>query len=230
MTPDPQPPLAPPAPASHAVELAPSRSPLRRKLSWGLLIVALAGVGAATLRERLDRAEPLPVLGQVPDFTLTDRDGRPLSRHDLDGKPWIADFIFTRCGVSCPLMTQRMAKLARELPQARDIRFASFTVDPVNDTPEVLADYARRHNAPASWHFLTGDRDVIFRLAQKGFLLGIDADPPPGAAAPGEPILHSTRFVLVDGQGRLRAFYEGFADGTPEKIERDLRGLLAEGR
>lgn len=212
-----------PAPAPPA----PSK---RRIFAWTLLVLALAGVGGATLYQRLTRPAPPPILGHLPDFTLTNRDGRPVSRHDLEGRPWIADFIFTRCGVSCPLMTQRMAKLARELPQASQLRFVSFTVDPAYDTPAVLEAYARRQNAPPGWLFLTGDRDAIFRLSKKGFLLGIDPNPPPGAAAPGELILHSTRFVLVDGKGRLRGFYEGFADGTPEQIERDLEGLRAEGR
>ena len=206
---------------------APSK---RRIFAWTLLVLALVGIGGATLYQRLTRPAPPPIFGHLPDFTLTNRDGRPVSLGDLAGKPFIADFIFTRCGVSCPLMTQRMAKLARELPRAKEIRFVSFTVDPAYDTPAVLDAYARRQNAPPSWLFLTGDRDRIFRLSRKGFLLGIEPNPPPGAAAPGELILHSTRFVLVDGKGRLRGFYEGFADETPAQIERDREGLRTEGR
>lgn len=202
----------------------------KRKLAWILLVAALAIVGAVAIHHRLTRPDPPPVLHELPDFRLTNRDGRTITRADLLGKPWIADFIFTRCEVSCPLMTQRMKALTRRLEGYGEVNYVSITVDPDHDTPEVLEAYAKKNEAPPNWLFLTGPRDDVFRLSREGFLLGIDLNPPPGATAPGEPILHSTRFVLIDGKGRMRGSYEAFSDTTVDRIKRDLEGLRGEGR
>lgn len=200
---------------------------LRRGLLWGLLVAALLAVAAAALVQRLRRPEPPPVLGQLPEFILTNRDGRPVSLGDLSGTPWVADFVFTRCPASCPMMTARMARLGRDLPKGLPVRFVSISVDPENDTPEVLQKYAQSFAAPDSWLFLTGTREQILRLTTKGFLLGLEMDPPPappGVTAP-EPILHSTRFVLVDGEGRIRGYYDAFDEEGMKRLEADLGAL-----
>jgi protein SCO1/2 len=199
---------------------------LRRGLIWTLLVIALVAVVAATAIDRLSRPEPPPVFDPVPAFSLTNRDGRAVRLQDLKGKPWIADFVFTRCPASCPLMTARMAKLERELPDGLDVRLVSFSVDPEHDTPEVLQRYAQSYKAPSRWLFLTGGKDEMYRLSRQGFKLGIDipSPPAPGAPAP-EPILHSTRFVLVDGQGRIRGYYDGFDEESMKRLVRDVEAV-----
>lgn len=197
---------------------------LRRGLLWGLLVAALLAVTAAAVFQRWSRPEPPPVLGQLPEFTLTNRDGRPVSLGDLSGTLWVADFVFTRCPASCPMMTARMARLGRELPAGLPVRFVSFSVDPDHDTPEVLERYAESFSAPDPWLFLTGTREQILRLTIDGFKLGLEMSPPPEMNAP-EPILHSTRFVLVDGEGRIRGYYEAFDEESMKRLEADLRAL-----
>ena len=203
--------------------------PMRRGLLWGLLVVALVLVVAATAIERFRRPEPLPVMWNAPDFKLTNRDGRTVTLKDLKGAPWVADFIFTRCPASCPMMTARLARFNRDLPRNFPVHLVSFSVDPKNDTPAVLQAYAQSFKAPDRWLFLTGDGEQIYRLSKEGFKLAIDNAPPPGAtAAPtptAEPILHSTRIALVDGQGRVRGYYEAFDEESMKKMARDLKAL-----
>lgn len=203
--------------------------PVRRGLLWGLLVVVLAIVVTATVVERLRRPDPPPVMWAAPDFKLTNRDGRTVTLKDLAGEPWIADFIFTRCPASCPMMTARLARFHRNLPRDLKLHLVSFSVDPKNDTPAVLEAYAKSFKAPDRWLFLTGDGEQIYRLSKEGFKLAIDNTPPPGAtAAPtstAEPILHSTRFALVDGQGRVRGYYEAFDEESMKKMARDLKAL-----
>jgi protein SCO1/2 len=198
----------------------------RRRLIWGLLVAALAVVTAATVLQRLRRPEPPPVLDSAPAFTLTNRDGRAVRSQDLAGKPWIADFIFTRCPASCPLMTARMARLDRELARDHDVKLVSFSVDPDHDTPAVLESYAESYKAPPRWLFLTGGKAEMYRISRQGFKLGIEI---PAPSAPGgplvEPILHSTRFVLVDGLGRIRSYYDGFDEESMKKLRRDLEAV-----
>jgi protein SCO1/2 len=207
-----------PAPPREAI-------PLRRALLWGLLVAALLAVGVAAAWSRWGvRREPPPVLGQVPAFALVNRDGRTVTEADLAGAPWIADFVFTRCAASCPLMTARMARLARDLDLAAAggrLHFVSFDVDPVHDTPPVLAAYAARYHAPPAWLFLTGPEATLHRLSRDGFKLAIE----PAGGPEKEPILHSTRFVLVDGAGRIRGYYDGFDEESMGKLVRDLAAL-----
>lgn len=197
---------------------------VRRGLIWGLLVAALVLVAAAAAYQRLGRPQPPPVLGRVPDFQLTNRDGRRIGLADLAGKPWVADFIFTNCPASCPVMSLRLATFEQELPDDLEHHLVSFSVDPENDTPEVLQRYAESFDAPPHWLFLTGPRDEIYSLSKQGFKLGIDDSPQATAGGP-EPILHSTRFTLVDGQGNIRGYYDAFDEAAVERLRRDLLSL-----
>ena len=132
---------------------------MRRILLWGVLVAVLLAVAVWALRSRLTGPD-LPILGQVTPFSLTDHRGETITLDDLAGAPWIADFIFTRCGLSCPLMTTRMAELDDERV-APEVRLVSISVDPENDTPHVMKEYLKRYRAKPGWDFLTGSRADI---------------------------------------------------------------------
>src|SRR5206468_11373309 len=118
----------------------------------------------------------------------------------LAGKPWIADLIFTHCAGPCPVMTGKMASLQKALASS-DVRLVSISVDPKNDTPAVLKEYAQKFGADESrWLFLTGDEQAAYDVA-RGLLL--PADPAKADA----PIIHSTKFVLIDAAGKIRKYY-----------------------
>ncbi|MFN0149791.1 MAG: SCO family protein [bacterium] len=199
-------------------------------LRWAIVVMGVLIVGLALASARLrggGRAgSELPVYGEVPAFALTESSGRTLSRDDLLGKPWIADFIFTRCSGTCPVMTSSMSGLHEAFAEARDVnelRFVSFTVDPEWDTPEVLRSYAEGIAAdPERWLFLTGDRAAIYALSQQGFHLGAGDD-----VATSE-IMHSTRFVLVDRAGRIRGYYDGMEPEAVAQLAKDARVIARE--
>lgn len=203
--------------------------PVRRWLLWGFLVAALVAVGVAALLQFLNRPEPLPILGQAPELALTNRDGRVVRLADLEGMPWVASFVFTRCPASCPMITARVARLNKALDPDLPVRFVSISVDPEFDTPAVLQRYAESFQAPERWLFLTGSRDDVRRISVEGFKLGLDMNPTPGlvgvdGAVP-EPILHSTRLVLVDGHGDIRGYYEAFDEASTARLERDILAL-----
>ncbi|MBI3090334.1 MAG: SCO family protein [Candidatus Tectomicrobia bacterium] len=147
-----------------------------------LILVLLLGVGAwrmfskaATLRAaQLARDTSLPAYGRVPPFMLLERTGQPLDLADLIGKVWIADFIYTRCELECPLASARLAQLQDRFHEEADLRLVSFSVDPEYDTPAVLLAYARRFHAdPQRWLFLTGEKEAIRTLIRDGFKLSL---------------------------------------------------------
>src|SRR5215813_11138370 len=175
----------------------------------------------STLALSCNRASNLETLYPVPDFSLTDQTDKPVSLHELKGRVWVADFIFTNCGGTCPVMTEKMRKLQEALPA--DIRMVSFTVDPARDTSKALAAYAAEHGATRErWLFLTGDKQALYDLCVKGFKLPLDESG--GTAA--EPIAHSTRFVLVDKQGEIRGYYSGTEEQDLMRLAADAKRLL----
>jgi protein SCO1/2 len=207
----------------------------RRHLLWGVLAAVMLAIAfTAIMAPRwagLEVGEPPMVLGQAPEFSLTNRDGSTLARTDLLGSPWVADFIFTRCAISCPRMTQRMVQLGNLLPSDHGVARVSFSVDPEYDTAEILQAYAGSWNIEdPRWFFLTGGRETMKSIVMDGFKLAVEMNPPPGTASPGEPILHSTRFVLVDAEGAIRGYYDVIQGGELERLVRDLRALEAESK
>jgi protein SCO1/2 len=121
-------------------------------------------------------------------------------------------------------MTERMKALGPQL--AAGVRRVSVSVDPVHDTPAVLEGYARQHGAVApDWLFLTGEEGEMRRLAVEGLKLGVAPTAPNDPRAAEEPVTHSTRFVLVDGKGRVRGYYDAFDEGAVGKLLRDAARL-----
>lgn len=201
-----------------------SGRPLGRGLLWSLLVVVIVAVAAAAwLTRRATAPEPPPVLSEVPDFQLTNRDGTTVTRDDLLGAPWVADLFFTRCVLICPVMNGKMAILDRKLPD--DVRLVSVTVDPERDTLEVLRDYAADFDASDRWYFLTGKREEIYALVGEGLRLGYEPNPPLVPLEPGDNIYHSSRFVLVDAEGRVRAYYETTEGNDLDRLPEDLAAL-----
>jgi protein SCO1/2 len=169
------------------------------------------------------QSSELQKLFALPEFSLTERNGKPVTLADLKGKIWIADFIYTTCPGPCPLLSSRFSELQKELAFAPDVRFVSISSDPDNDTPEVLRAYADRFHATGRWLFLTGQKDQIQALANQGFKLSVVERP----GSP-EPIIHSTRFALVDRQGFVRGYYDGLDPEAAERLVADVRKLLGE--
>jgi len=189
--------------------------------------VALLGIWYTVCRPAAKVDErPLPVVANVPDFTLTERSGREVSRGDLLGKVWVADFVFTSCAGPCPELSLRMRSLQKTLEEThRDVTLVTVSVDPKTDTPKVLRRYADKFEAdPEKWLFLTGPDDAyIHDLVVKGFLLSF------APATQSSPLMHSTRIVMVDREGRIRGSHDGLDVDERDQLLADLDKLLAEG-
>lgn len=201
---------------------------MKRRLLYilgGLLALMIAFGGIAWNWISAKRAGP-EAFGRVPDFSLPAATGEgttKLALGDLAGRPWVADFIFTHCSGPCPFMSARMAELQKGLPEA--VRLVTFTVDPDRDTLDVLSKYARRFEAdPKRWFFVRADKDMLYRLVFEGFKLPLMEDP---SAPSGFRVTHSSKFVLVDGLGRIRQYVDSSEEGLVEKVREAVR-LLGE--
>jgi protein SCO1 len=194
-------------------------------LTTGTVILIGSLVGLFWLNNKLGEqkqtmsSSDLPVLVQLPSFSLVESSNNPMGLDNLKGFVWIADFIFTRCAGPCPLMSSRLSKLQTTFKDESSLRLVSITVDPEYDTPRVLSEYANRFQATKDrWYFLTGDKAKIHELAKGGFLVGGVED----------VTLHSTRFILVDRRGRVRGYYDSQDDQDIQKLIHDTELLLRE--
>ncbi|MBI5773565.1 MAG: SCO family protein [Verrucomicrobia bacterium] len=208
-------------------------TPRSRAIQWtvwgGLTLVILTVCAIYLLSVLRGGSSKLPVISTLPDFTLTNHLGQTVRRADLAGRVWVADIIFTRCPGPCADMTRRMKELQSALPENTPVRLISLTTDPDFDSPKVLKAYADRFGAqPHNWQFLTGAKPELFRLAVDGLKLTAIEVAPADRKDPEDFFIHSTFFVLVDKQGRLRAAHEATEPGWQERIKADLAALERE--
>jgi protein SCO1/2 len=184
-----------------------------------LATTALVGCGAP---------DSLPVWGELPSFSLSDQNAQSFGSADLAGVVWVADFVFTSCPARCPLLTREMARIQSEIQKQGwdDVRLVSISVDPDTDTPQALADYAKKHQAnPELWRFLTGPREEVWNLSVQGFKLPVAEASEPGI---GGPILHSNKFVLADRAGQIRGYYDAMEPDQWTQLIDDLRRVRQE--
>jgi protein SCO1 len=156
-----------------------------------------------------------PVIGRISDFTLTNQDGKITTLADLTNHVWVADIIFTRCAGPCPRMTGQMKSLQDLLPQNSNAKLVTLTTDPDNDTPEVLKRYGERFNADFKrWTFLTGTKNQIANLAGGSLKLSAVPVKLEDQKSVADLFIHTTIFVVVDRQARLRGIFETGGEGV----------------
>jgi protein SCO1 len=186
----------------------------------GIVWVLLAGTIDVILSKiHAHKSSDLPVLGHVDDFSLNQTTNKQFGLSDLEGKVWVACFFFTTCSDICPMMIKNMALLNQSFSSFEDVQLVSVTVNPEQDSPTVLGEYAKNNNLDQKkWHFLSGSRERITDLVVQSFKLGSKE----------EPIFHSAYFVLVDKKQNIRGYYEGTVKKNMQSIVRDVKKILEE--
>lgn len=184
---------------------------------WAFLLLGVAAVAGAfliPLPKRTPPTDPVPSADPphypaAPVFVLTERSGKEVSNEDLDGKVWIASFVFTRCTQGCPAVTGTVRKLQAELKLADrdDLRLVTFTVDPERDKLDDLKKYAAVYGAhETKWLFLTGPEKFVRLLLNKGFRIAAMKRENP---KPGDEFDHSTKLLVIDKKGQVRGAFDG---------------------
>jgi protein SCO1 len=202
-----------------------------RRIGWPALIgLALAtstlllAFLLAKLKSHTASDRPLPVIGQIADFTLTNQNGRVVSLADLRGHVWVADIIFTRCAGPCPRMTRQMKELQDALPPWSMAKLVTLTTDADFDAPPVLKAYAERFQADTNrWLFLTGAKQAIAKLAIDSLKLTAIEKKPEERESDQDLFVHSTIFVVVDKRARLRGVFETTGEGIdPRQVKAQI--------
>ena len=161
---------------------------------------------------------------KISDFQLVNQNGDTITQEKFKDKIYIADFFFTTCQTICPIMTDHMAQLQKQLIDNNDVLLLSHTVTPEIDTIAQLKKYAiEKGVVDTKWHLVTGDKKQIYNLARKSYL----ASKSNGNGGPYD-LIHTENFVLVDKQRRVRGFYDGTIPESVDKILNDIQILQQE--
>jgi protein SCO1 len=190
---------------------------MRYRLSFLVLviIVLLSACGQKGIENPLDYP--------VKDFNAVTQDNQPFEKKNLDGKIWVADFIFTNCADVCPPMTANMTKLQKmvEDEKLENVEFVSFSVDPTVDTPEKLTEYAKNFGLKDNnWTFLTGyTQEFIEKYAKETFKTLVKKP------QEGDQVIHQTYFFLVGPDQKVKKIYNGYQEVPYDEMISDIKLL-----
>ena len=191
-------------------------------------LATLCTIISCTVQEK-----PLPIFGErsvvngdtiyhtIAPFSFSDQDSILINLDSVKGKIYVADFFFTSCRTICPKMKAQMLRVYEATAQMNDVIILSHTIDPEYDNVARLHDFAERLGVESNrWHFLTGARDSIFKIAQTSYFATAMAD-----EAEPDGYIHSGAFLLIDKQQRIRGKYDGTVDVDVNRLIADIKRL-----
>jgi protein SCO1/2 len=205
-----------------------------KRIVSGLLLAAAAACSSPSA----ETTDELPILGRkyydealrdtvyhtVGNFSFVNQDSALVTPETLEGKIYVADFFFTSCPTICPIMKKEMLRVYDAFKDNPEVVIVSHTIDPEYDTVALLRDYAERLGvASPTWQFVTGEKDSIFNIALKSYMVTAAEE----EQAPGGRI-HSGAFILVDRQRRIRGMYDGTVTEKVDVLINDIHRLLRE--
>ena len=160
---------------------------------------------------------------KISDFSFLNQDSVLITEKSIEGKIHVANFIFTKCGVVCPVLTRNLKIVSDSLQERNDIIFLSYSVTPWIDSPSVLKNYQRRNKIKnPNWHFLTGNKTQMYNLARKSYFAEEDI----GFKKDSSEFLHTEHFILVDKNKRIRGIYNGTLSLEMQQLQEDIISLL----
>lgn len=175
------------------------------KLFW---VLAVSFLFAYPVTKSMLRQLPpdLPILGKLPPFQFIAENGENFGTENLRGKVYVANFMFTTCTTSCPILLKKVQTVQHRMRGVLDrAAIVSFTVDPEVDTPKVLFEKAREMKAnPNVWKFVNGPITETKKLLVDGFKVPVGEKELAGSVM---DVAHSNKLVLVDQEGQIRGYY-----------------------
>lgn len=198
-----------------------------------VLLVAVVSILESCKTKEL----PLPIFGErkvvngdtlfhrIAPFAFVDQDSAVVTNDNFRGKVYVADFFFTSCRTICPIMKTQMLRVYEATRDMPDVQIISHTIDPEYDTVALLRDFSKRLGVESGrWHFVTGVKDSIYKIAQTSYFATAleDKTEPDG-------FIHSGAFLLIDRQGRIRGKYDGTKEEEVNRLIVDIKKLRREG-
>ncbi len=198
-----------------------------------IALITVSGLLSSCIQQK---EKKLPILGErevagsdtiyhtIGHFKFVDQDSAIVTNETVKGKIYVADFFFTSCRTICPVMKTQMLRVYEAIKDDPQVVLVSHTIDPEYDTVGLLHDYANRLGVGTDkWHFLTGNKDSIYYIAQTGyFATAMEDEDEPGG------FIHSGAFLLIDKKGRIRGKYDGTNEADVNRLLKDIETLEKE--
>jgi len=207
-----------------------NKSLLKMSVRFLVVLVVLAYSLSSCKQERLPIFGQRQVIGNdtvyhtIAPFRFVDQDSAWVDNNTFKGKIYVADFFFTSCRTICPIMKTQMHRVYELTKDMPDVLLLSHSIDPEYDTVALLHDFAKRLGVETSkWHFVTGVKDSIYKIAQTSYYATAleDKTEPDG-------FIHSGAFLLIDKKGRIRGKYDGTKEEDVNRLIADIKKLRDE--
>ncbi len=161
---------------------------------------------------------------KIADFSLINQNGETVTQDNYKDKIYVADFFFTTCQTICPVMTDHMYQIQKEIISDDDVMLLSHSVTPKIDSVAQLKKYAREKGViDRKWNLVTGDKKQIYALARKSYL-AVKTD----GNGDQYDMIHTENFMLIDKKRQIRGFYDGTKSDDISKLLEDIKTLKDE--
>jgi protein SCO1/2 len=170
------------------------------------------------------KSNQLKTFHSIPNFSLTDQDGKKITQKTFENKIYVADFFFTTCPGICPMMTDNMILVQESFKNDDEVLMLSHSVTPSIDSVAQLKKYALEKKIGNNWHLVTGDKKEIYDLGRKSYFVEEDLGKPKGI----DDFLHTENFILIDKNKHIRGIYNGLSKNSVKQLIVDIKTLKLE--
>jgi len=176
------------------------------------------------------RKPSLPIIGSemnhhIQPFSFINQDGKVITEKDTKGKVCVVEYFYASCKDMCPKMNHNMEDVYNAYKGNKNVLILSHTVDPLRDSAAALKAYSQQYHAGSDqWYFLTGDKQQLYNMARYSYLINADEDT--AGVSIDNDFIHDNHYVLVDGEGRIRGFYDGLKKEDIARLIGDIKRLL----
>ncbi len=158
---------------------------------------------------------------KIADFSLVNQNGETITQNTYKDKIYVADFFFTTCQTICPIMTDHMYQIQKEIISDDEVMLLSHSVTPQIDSVAQLKRYAKEKGViDRKWNLVTGDKKQIYQLARKSYL-AVKTD----GNGDEYDMIHTENFMLIDKKRQIRGFYDGTLTEDIDRLLEDIEIL-----
>ena len=170
------------------------------------------------------KSDKLNTFHQIPNFSLTNQEGKNITQKTFQNKIYVTDFFFTTCPGICPIMTKNMNLVQQAFKDDNEVLMLSHSVTPTKDSVPQLKKYALEKSIGNNWHLVTGDKKEIYDLGRQSYFVEEDLGEPKGL----NDFLHTENFILIDKNKHIRGIYNGLNKNDVNQLIADIKNLKKE--
>ena len=193
----------------------------KKGVFYTLFFVGLVTVFYGVVQRWIKRNDTISV---VRPFAFINQDGKTVTKKDVDGKVYVAEYFYTTCTGVCPVMNKNLKQVYEEFKDEKDFIILSHTVQPQVDSVTVLKRYAESMQVNTNrWIFLTGRKDSLYQMARVSYMID---DPANNLKNIDDDFLHTQLWALVNREGKVKKVYDGLKESEVKAMIKEIKRML----